>query len=449
MKQGICAFVFLLCAGAVSAHALDPFSVYTEKTPKNCLTLSQSTDEALSLPDLIEIGICNNPALNRDYTAVQISQASLGSVRSEYLPAVTLIGSVSQSYSKKQGEDSDRGNPYTGDVALSWLIYDFGGRSARTDQISAYLKRSEQLYNAALHDTILAITTAYFETLSAQEVLKSSETSLESYRKSYQESNRRFELGLAALSDKLLAQTSYEQSKLSVEQAKNTLTRTMGDLAVLLNVSPDTRFDLKRPPRDRDISKLETDMPVSEMMAEAIQLRPEIQSQLSALEAARQGVEIAKSASLPNLSAKISAGWDDNWKYHSPYAYGSSVGLSLSVPLFTGFKDTYNISKAKFELRDAELATDELTQIVKNEVWAAYQNYVTAVASYKITGTVLNSAEENERVAFTSYQVGQGSILNLLTATSQLAEARREKIVAFYKVLTTKSTLYRAIGRIR
>ncbi|NCB34008.1 MAG: hypothetical protein EOM64_09070 [Erysipelotrichia bacterium] len=66
-----------------------------------------------------------------------------------------------------------------------------------------------------------------------------------------------------------------------------------------------------------------------------------------------------------------------------------------------------------------------------------------------ISRQMLESAVENERVAFASYQVGKGSILNLLTAGSQLATARQEVIVAFYAVLTTKADLYRAIGRLK
>lgn len=368
MKQVFFIFLCLFGSVSVSAAPLDPFSVYADGAPKNCVTPPDSVSGALTLSDLIEIGLCHNPALNRDYMAVKAAQASLGAAKAEYLPAVTATGSLTQSYAKQQHADSERDNPYAGDVSLSWLIYDFGGRSARTAQIGAYLDSAEQAYNAALHDTVLAVTNAYFDTLSAQEVLKSAETSLESYRKSYQESARRFELGLSALSDKLLAQTSYEQSKLAVEQAKNTLTRAMGDLAILLNVSPDTTFDLKRPPRDRDISKLETDMSVREMMETALTLRPEIKSRLSDLEAARREVDITRSAALPSLSAKASAGWDDNWKYHAPYAYGGSIGVSLSVPLFTGFKDTYNIAKAKFNVRDAEWAVTQVRDSIQNEV---------------------------------------------------------------------------------
>jgi outer membrane protein TolC len=80
-------------------------------------------------------------------------------------------------------------------------------------------------------------------------------------------------------------------------------------------------------------------------------------------------------------------------------------------------------------------------------VWTAYQDYQTAMSSHKISLTVLESAKENQKVAFAMYKVGKGSILNLLTAESQLANSRKESIVSFYSVLTQKAKLYRAIGR--
>ena len=64
-----------------------------------------------------------------------------------------------------------------------------------------------------------------------------------------------------------------------------------------------------------------------------------------------------------------------------------------------------------------------------------------AVTAYDISQKVLESAEEAERVAFAMYQVGKGDILTLLTASSNLASARKEVIVAFYAVLKSKSSV--------
>ena len=84
---------------------------------------------------------------------------------------------------------------------------------------------------------------------------------------------------------------------------------------------------------------------------------------------------------------------------------------------------------------------------IQNDVWSKYQHYKTALRTYEISQTVLDSAEENERVAFRYYKVGKGDILNLLTAVAQLADARQNKITAFYNLLLSKANLYRSIGK--
>ena len=79
-------------------------------------------------------------------------------------------------------------------------------------------------------------------------------------------------------------------------------------------------------------------------------------------------------------------------------------------------------------------------------MWLAYQNYQTAARSYEISQTVLESAEENHRVAFRYYEVGKTDIINLLTAVAQLADARQNKITAFYNLLLSKANLSKSIG---
>lgn len=427
--------------------ALDPFSVYRMNAPQNCVDKDIGKG-VIGLPELIEIGLCNNPALNRGYMEVKSYEAAYGQSQAEYLPSVTATGSLEDSYAKTQSQKSSKTDPYNGNVALSWLIYDFGGRTARAERAKAYLESTQFTYNALLHDTVLSINNAYFDLLSSQEVLKSAKTSEASFKKSYEESSKRYELGLVSLSDKLLAKTSYEQSRMEVVQAQNTVQVNQGKLAVLLNISPSVEFNLAKPKKDKDITKLETGkMSVEEMMELALKMRPEIKSRQKEIEAARENIGVVKAKSLPSFSLGVKGGYEDDWKYGRPYQYGSSAGVNLSIPLFTGFSDTYNIAQARYQYNQAQFNAVETADTVKNEVWTAYHSYQTAVSSYDISRKALESAVENERVAFASYQVGRGDILNLLTAGSQLASARKEVIVAYYSVLISKASLYRAIGR--
>ena len=434
-----------LMMSATPALALDPFFVYTQNAPENCI--DADVTQELDLPTLIQIGICNNPALNRDYMSVKASEAALGSTESAYLPTIDATGSASKSTTKMKGGQKETTSPYSGNVGLKWLIYDFGARGATTDQMQAYLDSDSFKYSAALHDTVLAINQAYFDLLSNGEVLKSAQETMKSYEKSFEETSKRYKLGMAALSDKLLAQTTYKKSELKVIEAENTLKKSGATLATLLNLPTDTEFKLALPEKDKDITQISTEMTIQQMMEEALKLRPELKSAESKEEAAKYGIDIAKAGHYPSLSANASAGYNDYWSGDKSYRATGAAGLSLSVPLFNGFKTTYDVAKARYQYAQAQHTTIETQDSVKKEVFNAYQDYQTAVSAYKVNQEVLESAKESERVSFKSYKAGKESILNLLTAQAELAAARQGVATSFYDVLIAKANLYRAIGQ--
>ena len=445
MKR-IIAFSLVFVTVFSASAKLDPFSVYKLEAPENCVDRTLDKEQ-IGLTELIQMGICTNPALNRSYMSVKSSEAEVGQAKAEYLPSVTATGSASVSGTKYEKGTYDKRYPYSGNVGLDWLLFDFGGRSARLEKMKAYLSSAEFNYNAQLQETILSINNAYLRLLGAKEVLSSAKDSEKSYKKAYEESKRRYDLGLVALSDKLLAKTSYEQSKLTTLKAENTVKQAQGNLATLLNLTPDTSFNLMTPPKDKDITKLETTESVEKMMELALEQRPELKSKESGVQAAKENISAVRSTTLPTVSASGSAGYGDVWRKSSPYQLSTSAGVRLNVPLFTGFNDTYKVAAAEYQYRQAQYGLQETQNSIRNEVWSAYQDYQTAVEAYKISQAVLDSAKENERVAMKSYEVGKGDILNLLTATSQMSDARQGFVNAFYSVLISKANLYRAVGR--
>ncbi len=429
------------------AGAFDPFSVYRRNAPEGCLSKSIG-NQPLALEDLIQIGICNNPGLNRNYMAVKSAEAAYGQSKAAYLPSADAVGTVSKEYEKTQGvRKSDRRSPWAGNVTLSWLLLDFGGRSSSNEAMRAYLEASSASYDAALHDTVLAVNMAYFDLLSAREVLKSSETSVASYKKSYEETEKKYKVGTASLSDRLLAKTTYLQSRLAVTQTENDIRKSQANLAVLLNLPPETSFRLKTPPKDERAIRLQRDFSVSELMDMAMEARPELKSAESARQAARAEIGAAQSAAAPRLSFYGKGSYAGRWNESHPSVYAGEAGLQIDIPIFKGFSNMYGIAKARYDYQQAVYTQKSTEDSVKNEVWSAYQDYMTAAASYEINQDVLKSAEENERVSRASYRAGKETILNLLTVQAQLATARRDLIVSYYTVLIGKANLYRAVGK--
>lgn len=432
---------------ATNGQALDVFKVYEAKTPEGCLDKEFAKNRELSLLDLIKIGVCNNPSLNVDYMSLKGAEADLGAAKSEYFPSINLSAGAQTSTTKVQGKSHTEDNPYSLNAGLSMLLYDFGGRTARVDSFKSYLSAAGFNYNAALQDLILSIHTGYFKVLGAREDLKSAKANEAMYKKTYDEATRRYEVGLAALNDKLQTQTSYEQSKLKVIEQENYVKQYEGDLAIILNLPPQTVFKLKQPRKDRDLTKLDNKTTLDDMIELASRERSEVKAQEMTLNAVNANLNELRSTRYGSFSLSAESGYNNSWKSERSYNRDNMLGVNYKVPLFTGFETSYKISSAKFKREQERSNLDKIKNQIKNEVWSAYHDYQTALKSYEVSKDVLKSAEENEKVAFKSYEIGQTDIINLLTAESQLADARDSLVVAFYTVLINKATLYRSIGR--
>ena len=422
----------LLCSVALPCTAFDPLFTSRVQPPKGCID-KDITQEALSLDDLVQIGVCTNPALSSQYMGVKATEANLGSGRSEYLPTIRLTGNAGISGKRTESHGGyTQTEPYTAKAEAAWLLFDFGGRESRINTLRAYADAANYGYNAALHDLMLSVQTSYLKLLAAQETLVSANASLDSYQQSYTEAQKRYKLGMASLSDKLQAQTRYEQALLAVVLAEDEIKQYSGKLAILLNLSPDTSLKLIKPVFDQADISIEKD-DVQALMKEA---------------SAKSGVSAAKTSMLPSISATASADIaDTSWKYHSYYGRENVAGLMVSMPLFTGFSNIYKVKSASSVYEKEQANTQNLRLAIQNEVWSNYQNYKTSMRSYEISQTVLASAEENHRVAFRYYQVGKGDILTLLDAVAQLASARQNKISAFCSLLLSKANLYKSIGK--
>lgn len=447
MKQFFKTFLLMTSVFcAVSVGAADPFSVYRANAPEGCLD-KEIGKNPLTLSDLVAIGICHNPTLSKEFMSVKIQEAGVGKTKAAYLPRVEGTAGAAKESNKVEGSSAVEDDPLSVNVALSWLLFDFGGRKSTKEQAKAFLKAAEFNYNTALQDMIFSIAQAYYDLLGNRQVLKSTESSEASYKKSFEEAARRYDLGLIALSDKLLAETSYEQSRLSTIQAKNNVEQSQGRLALLLNLPPQTTFDLLEPTSEKGFEKLPTDKTIQELIDIALENRSEIKSAGSRELAAKLGIKIARSSGLPSVLANASGSMGNDWKQHQDSRFGAKAGVAVNVPFFTGFSDTYKVGEAEYTHRQAEANLQEVKNTVRQEVWSAYQNYKASVSAYDISKKVVASAKENERLAFESYKIGKADILNLLTANSQLAQAYQENAVAFYNILMTKAKLYRTIGR--
>ncbi len=116
------------------------------------------------------------------------------------------------------------------------------------------------------------------------------------------------------------------------------------------------------------------------------------------------------------------------------------------MPIFQGFSLINAVRQASAELESAKAALRLQEQIVIDEVWAAYNNFRTAVKSLEAAGVLVESSIESYNASLELYRNGVGDIIELLTAQTTLAEARAELVETTTDVFTSYADLINAMG---
>ena len=148
-----------------------------------------------------------------------------------------------------------------------------------------------------------------------------------------------------------------------------------------------------------------------------------------------------------NMSAGINASsadqltrgyFDDN--------YIKSVNISLSIPIFSGFRNKNNIQIAKLRLDQAETRLNGGTNSAKVSLYALINTLNNYQEIIPIQEEVLLSAEEDLKLAQQRYELGSASILELLDAQLALIQASSSLVRTKYDAAIQVANLDDLLG---
>lgn len=447
MKKLFLNSLILSCLLTFSAYA-DPFDVEkeVERLPKTAICFVDLSSAKLHLADVINLALCRNPQTKKLYMGALATAAEYGQTKADYLPELNFRAGINQSDTNvHHGRDSNSTMASAG-INLNWLLYDFGGREASNESIRQSLNAALATRSDTLQSLIFDAAQLYFQVFAAQEEYKNSNAALASALSAFEAASERYEQGLAALSDKLQAETSYSNAQLSVTKAEEQIALAKGKLAVLLNYAPDQPLELYEEQYSVNYFSLPDD--IETLFKKALNNRADIAAKKAVVKKAEASLNIQQAQNAPSLNLSAGLNAQDELTHGGPRSNTSSVGLTMTVPLFTGFKNQYRISQARYQLEQSKAELKQLENDIRQEVWVTFQNFLTVKKTYEISLTMFASADQNARVALGAYKAGKGNILNVLDAQSKLADVRTTQSRSFYDLLIAKINIIRKVGLI-
>ena len=316
-----------------------------------------------------------------------------------------------------------------------------GALHANLRSAEATRRSQAQTVRASLNDARLNARTAFLNVLRARASVGVQEASLRNAQAQAEQARLQLEqVQVAKIDvDRLNAQVAQRQSDLI--DARNQY-----DLAVYA-----LNFALARPietPVDAvDIPSL-PDAPGDPLALDgtARQERPETRAAREALDARRQLVRGAERANIPNLNLTLTESRFANDYTAFNGSSGTSLGLSLSVPIFDGGYIRSIVGQYRQDEVQARITLEQTELTVSQDVRNAYANLGAARARFTNANRQVELAQEVFRIAQVRQQAGAGTYVETVDAETGLTTARQNQVRARYDVLTAYSQLQRAVG---
>lgn len=430
-----------------SVMAMDPFATEDLIKPGS---LDQAVDvkhyakekllAPLTLADVVDLALCNNPQTRALWASARGQAAQVGVSTAAYLPTLSATGSVSNNQSKTGNQAAVDTLSQTASLSASYLLYDFGGRSATLENARQLLIAANASRDAALQSNFLSAVQAYYALLSARASVESFKADEVKAQESLSAAQARYQAGIATPVDRLQAQTTLSQAKLNRIRGEGEASNAQGTLATIMGFDASQPFTLQSAGEETPNPVIEQD--IGKLIAEARHKRPDLAAAESQIKAAEAQLDASKASGRPAITVGAMAG------VSNPEIHSNSIGITLSVPLFSGFKTTYQARAAEAQVEGKVAERDRLANQIALDVWKAYQGLLTNSQALRSADDLVNAATQSEKMILGRYKAGVGNILDTLSAQSSLATARQQRVAALYNFLTSRFALAQAIGQL-
>lgn len=398
-----------------------------------------------SLAALTAFALAHNPATRVAFANLQAAAAGLGVAESAYLPTLTLQSNAARSEANTTaGFSIPILNSDSTNLSLSYVLLDFGARAAQRDQALAEIYLNGFDNNSALQSVALSVTQNYYQLLGEQALVRAYHQTVTEDAASLDAARIKQHSGLATISDVLQAQAALAQARANLIAAEAQVRADTGALAQSCGL-PASQAIPVIPLNTRVLPPMVTP-PLRALVFRARHYNPSVLAAAAQILADRATVRADQAAGLPTLSLGVSGGKrlqsglapSENW----------SIGFTLRVPLFTGFKDTYQIRQARAQERGARASLNEETQKIETIVFQDYQTILGARSAASAARLAVTSARASLTAIQAQYKVGLATMLDVLTAQAALTTAQQTEIQDITTSYVQLANLADALGYI-
>lgn len=437
---------------------------------------TEMTTMRLTLQEAIDLALSENPTIK----VADLEVERYDYVRKEMLgnlyPSLSASGTytyavVKSEISKGLSFGADNTISAAAEVGLP-LVVPAVWRSIKLTKVQ--MENAVELARASRIDMVNAVKKAYYNILLAEQslaVLRSSEATVS---KTVEDTRVQYEHGLASEYNLLTAEVQLSNLQPSIIQTANSIDIAKRLLKMYLSLPENIDIALVGTLDDFRDAILNGGEELSTDVSENSTLKQlDIQAELL-----NQNLKLTQTSRMPTLAAfgqfaysgndmqrldfsammgggaaggatggTGSAGTAETVKKSFYWQHPISVGVSLSVPIFSGFKNTNKVRQVRNQIRQLEMQREYVAKSTDVQVRTSINNLLTAREKMFANEKTVAQAQKAYDISNTRYKAGAGTILELNTAELSLTQAKLNYSQAIYDYISAKADYDQIVGK--
>ncbi|MFD0740040.1 TolC family outer membrane protein [Lysobacter koreensis] len=430
--------------------------------------LLPGTAAAEDLLQTYELARTGDPQLSAAESGRLATREGAVQARAAMLPQIG--GSASLEKARSEGPGTFQGDPteptVSGDVKtdsttrragvqLDQMIFDRSRFTTLRSQ-NALSRASDFQLESASDVLITRTSAAYFNVLVQLETLAAAEAAEAALQKQFDFASKRLEVGLAPITDVHEARAQFDSARANTILARNAVEDAYQALA---EITGQPVRNLQGLPKDFQ-PVLPESQGSEQWVQSATKNNPALAAKQAQVESTEANIETARSGHWPTLYLGAGYGYNkvtgertfSSGSFSLPPSpidsenRGPSVGITLSVPIFSGGAVQSRVRQA---IAQRDVASDELEQqkraLVRN-TRNAYQTLVAGVSEVEARRLALFSAQSAYDASQVGLEVGTRTVLDVLNNQRNLFTAQQAYALARYNYLQNRLLLEQAAG---
>ncbi|MFV0679000.1 TolC family protein [Ottowia sp.] len=401
-------------------------------------TVSTAQSPMLTVPTAVQLALCHNPQVRASWSAIAQQAAQLGQAQSAYWPQ--LSAGIARQRSHLSYDTSSQ-SPTTiwatsQNAQLSWRLWDFGARSARTGAATAQLQAALYSQDATIQNALTEVLHTYAQAQAAHARLQTQRHLLPLAERVVQAAKRRQQGGAGSGSDTLQAQAAQARIQLEQSRSQGELDKTTAQLTYLLGLPPGTAFQLEpiHAPTVQTVSQKTSQneaeqllhQPLDAWLEQARQTHPAIAAAKAQWQAAQASLKVTQSEGMPSVDLNLAhyRNGRPNTDITSNRSRENVIGINLTIPLFDGFNTTYKVRAAQALVEQKAIEYQATEQQTLQELVQLYAEAKATLTNLRMAQNLSAAAQQVAHSTQRQFENGATDIVQLNQSLSSLHQAQ-------------------------